>query len=142
MISPERPRTLAAARAKKAMLAGEKMQQDGGVKPRGTLAFDVKRTAFGDYDAAFIAAVQQRWYDLLESASIPHRAGKVMLEFRLSYDGRVTEMKVNDNEVGEVLSSICQRAVLDPAPFAKWPTDMRRMVGANFRDVTFTFYYQ
>ena len=102
----------------------------------------MKRTAFGDYDSAFIAAVQQRWYDLLESANIPHRAGKVLLEFRLSYDGRVTEMKVNDNEVGEVLSSICRRAVLDPAPFAKWPTDMRRMVGANFRDVTFTFYYQ
>jgi len=31
--------------------------------------------------------------------------------------------------------------VLDPAPYGVWPSDMRRMVGANFRDVTFTFYY-
>ena len=32
-------------------------------------------------------------------------------------------------------------AVLDPAPFDKWPREMRLMVGEDFRRITFTFYY-
>ncbi|HUR47787.1 MAG TPA: hypothetical protein VMZ27_18020 [Candidatus Saccharimonadales bacterium] len=136
----EKPRTLAAARAQK-NLVGEQMKQEGGSKLRGKLAFDVKATPFGSYDAQFIAMVQQRWFDLLESTQFGQRSGKVVLEFHLYYDGRITDMKVNGNEVGELLGLLCQRAILDPAPYAKWPDDMRRMVAANFREVTFTFYY-
>jgi hypothetical protein len=136
-----RPRTLAAARQAKGMIAGEKMRMDGGVNQRGRLSVDVKGTPFGAYDAAFIAAVQQRWYDLLDNSQVVQRSGKVVLQFRLIYDGRITDMRVNDNNVGELLGLLCQRAVLDPAPYAKWPSDMRRLIGENFREVTFTFYY-
>ena len=137
----DRPRTLAAARAAKGMLAGEKMRQDGGANQRGQLSVDVKGTPFGAYDAAFIAAVQQRWYDLIDSSQVVQRSGKVVLQFRLIYDGRITDMKVNDNNVGELLCLLCQRAVLDPAPYARWPSDMRRLIGETYREVTFTFYY-
>ena len=136
----ERVRTLAAARQQK-NLVGQKTLQDGGVKNRGKISLDVKGSPFGTYDAAFIAAVQQRWYDLLETTSV-QRSGKVVLEFRLNHDGRITAMQMSDNEVGEILGIICQRAVLDPAPFGKWPEDMRRMIGNTHREVTFTFYYQ
>jgi hypothetical protein len=137
----ERPRTLAAARQQKSMLAGEKMNQDAGTKERGKYALDVKETAFGSYDAALVAAVQQRWYDLLDTTQFAQRSGKVILEFRLYYDGRITDMKVDGNDVGEMLGLLCQRAILDPAPFAQWPSDMRRAIGKNYRDVMFTFYY-
>ena len=137
----DRPRTLAAARQQKAMLAGETMKQDGGVSRRGKYSLDVKQTPFGAYDAALIAAVQQRWYDLLDNARFAQRAGKVVLQFRLTYDGRITDMKVNENEVGEILGWLCQRAVMDPQPFAKWPSDMRRAVGRDYREVLFTFHY-
>jgi outer membrane biosynthesis protein TonB len=136
----EKPRTLAAARAQK-NLVGEPMKQSGGAKQRGKIAFDVKQTPFGSYDAAFIAAVQQRWFDLLDSTQFAQRSGKVVLEFKLMYDGRILDMKVNGNEVGELLGLLCQRAISDPAPFPQWPSDMRRMVGGNYREVTFTFYY-
>jgi len=140
-VQHEKPRTLAQARAQKNMLAGEKVQQDGGAKIRGRVAFDVKATPFGSYDAAFIAAVQQRWYDLLDTSHFAQKSGKVVLEFRLMYDGRITDMKMSDNDVGELLGLLCERAVLDPAPYAPWPSDMRRLVGHNYREVTFTFYY-
>ena len=141
VVVPERPRTLAAARQQRAMLAGDKMKQEGGVKQRGRVSLDVKATPFGAYDAEFIAAVQQRWYNLLESTPFAQRAGKVVLDFRLNYDGRITDMKAGDNDAGELLGLICQKAVLDPAPYRPWPSDMRRLVGANYREVTFTFYY-
>ncbi len=136
----ERPRTLAMARAQK-NLVGEKVKQDGGAKRRGQVSFDVKATPFGAYDAAFIAAVQERWYNLLDSTQFAQRSGKVVIEFRLTYDGRIIEMRVAGNEVGEMLGLLCQRAILDPAPYAPWPADMRRLIGGNYRDVTFTFYY-
>jgi hypothetical protein len=137
----ERPRTLAAARARDQTLAGRKMKQEGGVRRRGKVALDVKATPFGAYDAAFVRAVEQRWFSLLDTAPFVQRSGKVMLEFKLNADGRITDMKALNNEVGEILGLICQRAVMDPAPYAKWPSDMRRMIGASFREVTFTFYY-
>jgi hypothetical protein len=136
-----RPKTLAAARQENLSLAGNRTRQEGGTRQRGRVSLDVKATPFGTYDAAFIAAVQQRWYDLLDSTHFTQQAGKVVLEFRLTYDGRITDMRVNENEVGEMLSLLCQRAILDPAPFPRWPSDMWRMVGKNYREVLFTFYY-
>jgi len=70
-----------------------------------------------------------------------YRRGRVVLQFLLNYDGRITEMKVLENTVTETLSLLCQKAVLDPAPFDKWPREMRLMVGEDFRRITFTFYY-
>ena len=117
------------------------MKQEGGVRDRGQFALAVARTPFGSYDAALVAAVQQRWYDLLDNTQFAQHSGRVILEFRLYYDGRITDMKVDGNEVGEILGTLCQRAVLDPSPFAQWPSDMRRAIGKNYRDVMFTFFY-
>ena len=141
VVPKERPRTLAAARQQKGMLVGEKMKQDGGTNKRGRLAVDVTGTSFGSYDAALVAAVQQRWYDLLESQQFAQRSGKVILEFRLHSDGRISELRVDGNEVGEILGWICQRAIRDPSPFGQWPNDMLRTIGKNYREVQFTFYY-
>lgn len=145
--SPEpraRPRTIAAALAQKGILIGEKSKQEGGVKRRATMSsLDVKATPFGAYDAAIIAAIQQQWFHLLDQNDYTRgRTGRVVLDFRLMEDGRVTVMQVSDNDVGELLGLVCQRAVLDPAPYAPWPADMKRMLHSNYRDVRFTFYYE
>jgi outer membrane biosynthesis protein TonB len=138
-----RPRTLAEAEARQAAkIPGKKMKQDGGVKRRLDFSsLDAKATPFGAYDAAFIEAVSQRWYDLVDGRGFTvGQQGRVVVEFNLKYDGRITDMTVVDSSVGEVLSLFCQKAVLDPAPFAAWPSDMRRTLGDS-RAVRFTFYY-
>ena len=43
--------------------------------------------------------------------------------------------------VGDLFAYLCRDAIENAAPFGQWPSDMRRMVGANFREITFTFYY-
>jgi hypothetical protein len=63
------------------------------------------------------------------------------VEFNLTSDGRVTDLKVTENSVTDILALMCQRAVQDPAPFAPWPNDLRRLVGKEYREVRFTFYY-
>ena len=105
-------------------------------------SLDAKATPFGAYDAAFIEAVSQRWYDLLDSRNYAGEGiGKVVLRFHLRYDGTVSDMQVLGTSVDPILTYLCQQAVHDPAPYERWPSDMRRMVGADYREITFTFYY-
>ena len=137
----KRPTRMAQVRPQSTMLAGQRMRQEGGVKRRGHVSLDAKATPFGAYDAAIIASIQQRWYDILDEGGSSTRSGKVGVEFRLHYDGRITDLRVVDQDVGELLTLFCRRAISDPAPFAPWPTEMRQMVGRDYRDVRFTFYY-
>jgi len=140
-----RPRTLREAMARRHMdrIPGQKMKQDGGVAQRASVSMvDAKGTSFGAYDTAFIEAVSQRWYDLLDTIRYDgYKQGRVVLQFHLNFDGRITEMKVAESTVGEMLSLLCQKAVLDPAPFEKWPREMRLMVGSDSRPIQFTFFY-
>jgi hypothetical protein len=138
-----RPRTIKEALARKQATAtpGEAMKQEGGVRRRLDIAsLDAVATPFGAYDAALVQAVSQRWYSLLDQRYASDGRGKVVLQFVLHQDGRITDMRVADNSAGEVLGLICQKAVLDPAPFAAWPQEMRRILGEK-RNIQFTFYY-
>jgi outer membrane biosynthesis protein TonB len=140
-----KPRTVAEAKAllQNSQLSGEKMKQEGGVKrARITSSLDVRASPFGNYDAAIIAAVQNRWYDLLDRRQYARdRIGKVTLRFRLNSDGSITELEFVENTVDLALGLLCQSAIKDPSPYGRWPMDMRRIVGAEYREVTFTFYY-
>jgi hypothetical protein len=140
-----RPRTIkeALSRQHRSQLSGDKMKQEGSTQRlKLDPGFDVKATPFGQYDAEFIQAVQERWFNLLDNMSVDgYRPGRVVVRFHLNYDGRITDMKVLDNNVGEMLGLLCQKAVLDPAPYDKWPREMRLLVDKDYREITFTFYY-
>ena len=140
----QHPRTISKALGRQShQLPGQQMKQDGGVHRQALVpSLDVKATPFGAYDEAFIASVTQRWYDLLDSRQFAmDRTGKVTLRFHLNYDGSIADMEVLENTVGDVLGYVCQKAVTDPAPFSPWPGEMRRLIGENYREITFTFYY-
>jgi hypothetical protein len=144
-----RPRTVAEARAQAAAqgnssaLTGERMRQEGGVKRFAVeSSLDTKATAFGAYDAKFVQAVQQCWFALLQQQRYSlDRVGKVILEFRLTYDGRITDMKVVESDVGDIYTLICQLSITKPAPYERWPAEMRRVNNGDYRSVRFTFYY-
>jgi hypothetical protein len=138
-----RPRTLLDAKLQNEQRdRGARARLDGGTPLRARASYDVRATGFGAYDRAFVDAVSARWYHLLDNMSYDgYRQGKVVLQFVLNYDGRITEMKVVSNTVTESLSLLCQKAVLDPAPFERWPREMRLMVGEDSRRITFTFNY-
>ncbi len=138
-----KPRTIKEAMQRNPALAGQKTLQDGGVPRRSHLSMvDAKGSPFGDYDRSFIAAVEQRWFQLLDNNQyMLDRQGKVVLDFRLHYDGRISNLQTDANTVGEILGLLCQKAILDPAPFPKWPAAMRQAMREEYRDVKFTFHY-
>lgn len=141
-----RPRTLAQARQlqpQKSQIAGEKMKQEGGVRRQSLVpSMDTLGTPFGVYDAWFIAQVQQRWYYLLEENPGAYNwAGRVKVSFRLYYDGRVTDFKIDENNSGEMQGWLCQKAIIENVPYRQWPPDLRRLVNKDYRELRFTFYY-
>jgi hypothetical protein len=144
----ERPRTLAAARASNnvnphSALVGEKYRQEGGVERFSVQSsLDVRGSPFGNYDARFVAIVQQCWHELLDQQRYTFdRVGRVVLRFKLSFDGRIKDMETVESNVGEIFTLLCQMAVTKPAPYDKWPTEMRKMIREDFREVMFTFHY-
>jgi hypothetical protein len=46
-----------------------------------------------------------------------------------------------EQDVGEILSLYCRKAVADPAPFAPWPSEMRAAFQNDYRDIAVTFFY-
>jgi membrane protein involved in colicin uptake len=124
-------------------LPGQQLKQEGGVRrQRIWSSLDAKATPFGEYDRAVVEAVTQRWYDLLDSHRFAQdRKGRVTLQFKLKPDGSIVEMHSSENTVGQLLGYVCQEAIEEASPFAKWPEDMKKMIRANYREITFTFYY-
>ena len=137
-----RPRTLAQARAQQS-LVGEKMKQEGGAKRfRLQSTPDLLATPFGDYDARVIQAIQQRWFDILASMPTARNArGRVVLRFDMLSDGSILGLEIVEDSVGVIQSLVCQKAVSEPAPYGRWPDDMRRMIGKDRREVRFSFFY-
>ncbi len=135
---------LADARQQKGILVGEQMKQDGGVsRLHIESSLDVKASPFANYDQQFIYAVQQRWYALLDEHRYAlDRTGKVKLRFELRSDGTVAEMNQLESEVGDIWSLLCESAILSQAPYARWPETMRRLIGRDTREITFTFHYR
>jgi hypothetical protein len=123
-------------------LAGQKINQEGGVRRHLEIsAFDAKATPFGAYDRAFIEAVETRWFSLLDEQKYAYDGqGKVVLQFTLHFDGRITDMGMEENTAGFKWGLLCQQAVQDPAPFMRWPEEMRRLMG-NTRNIQITFFY-
>jgi outer membrane biosynthesis protein TonB len=136
----DRPRTLAEAMARSGM-SGEKSRQDGGVdRPNIATTLDTVRTSYGAYDARFIDAVRQHWYQLLGDRS--PGPGKVVVEFRMLPDGRIVDLKMLQSEVSELYGVFCEQALREPAPYGPWPLEMQRDFPQGYRDVTFTFIYE
>ncbi len=138
-----RPRTITEAKARQSLLAGEKMKQEGGVNRKGPVSLDVKGVPFGAYDEALIMAVQNRWFALLEERKFAGGArGKVVVKFNLHADGSVRIVEPHESTLDDaLLTALCVRAIRDPSPYEKWPSDMLRMLGTNMREMRFTFFY-
>lgn len=135
---PQRPSSLAEAR-RMAMITGEKMKQDGGIRKRASIeGLDAKASPFGDYDARLIAAIQDRWYKIIPTG---RDVGRVVITFNLWEDGNVTDIEVERSTVSSLHSLKCERAVREPAPYDAWPNKMREIIGDDHRFVRFTFHY-
>ena len=138
-----RPRTLKQAYQEMAnRVPSMTMKEEGGVRRHDKISsLDIQLTGFGDYDAQFFGAVRDNWMNELESQKFADdRIGKVVLIFNLNSNGQITEMRVAQTNVGELLAYVCEKAVLEGAPYAPWTEEMRLKLGES-RQLTLIFDY-
>ena len=111
---------------------------EGGVDRHGPVALNVIGMPQGAYSKKMFASIGRRWTMLLEQYYSDGAPGKVKLDFRLFPDGRVANLVVAQNTAGGILSSYCQKSVLDSAPFDPWPEELK-MLGGDHLDITVEF---
>lgn len=143
-----RPRTIAQARAQLPQatgIVGEKMKLEGGSRVQRVMSsFDTEGTIWGQYDAKFIAIIKSQWYQFLDQHPEAFNwAGRVVVKFRLNYDGRITDLQVIENSSGEMQGYGAQKAILRDfgQPYDPWPPSLRRSTAEDYRELRFTFYY-
>ena len=78
---------------------------------------------------------------MLNTQRMDTHAGTVELKFDLLADGSVAKMEMKANSAGPALGLYCQKAVVESAPFAPLPEDLKRLIGGDSREIIFTFYY-
>jgi len=108
---------------------------------RTAVAFDTRSSPFGSYDAKMIETIEKRWLELTPRIQMRGR-GEVVVEFKLNYDGGVTDVQVQPTRLLGIAVEICKQAILESAPFDPWPAEMRKLVGKPEREITFRFNYR
>jgi len=102
------------------------------------------------YDAKVCAKINDRWHTLMDGVASQtereaYSEGKLVLQFDIFWDGHVANVKVpentfdQENRLGRVIPATCLSAVLDAAPYEKWPEGYRQLVGTDHRSFQFTF---
>jgi hypothetical protein len=109
--------------------------------PPISFQFQSTKPSFINYDARFVSEITQKWYDLLDQTNVPQMTGVVVLKFRQSFNGVMDNIEVEKTTVDSQLVSVCKKALLANFPYQAWPDGMLKKVGANYRQLTFTFNY-
>jgi hypothetical protein len=96
---------------------------------------------FAAYDSRLVKSITNSWFSLLKPVEPKAKRGIIVLRFSLHSDGSVTDVKVTRNTTASSLESVCEKAVLDPAPYEHWMPEMLASEGKTYRTITFTFNY-
>jgi TonB family protein len=105
-------------------------------------------TPFNEYDKAMIDLISSNWYGIISQRvygkfeRYQPDIGKIVVRYRLNYDGFVTNVQVMASNMNRLYDQACVEAIKKSVPFSKWPPDMVKMFGTDYRDITFTFYYE
>ena len=94
---------------------------------------------FPDYDQALVKSIYDRWLQLLNAQPQPGAQGSVAVEFFLHANGSVSRIRRLPSDVTPRLEQLCERAILELAPFPKWPAPMLDEIGADFRLIRVSF---
>lgn len=94
---------------------------------------------FPDYDQSLVKSVYSRWQSLLKAQPVPAAQGHVAVEFELHEDGSVSRIRRLPSEITPRLEQLCERAILEEAPFPKWTPGMKTEIGSDTRLIRINF---
>lgn len=115
-----------------------KTQVDGGITNRGMNSVDANQTPRGVYAKQVKAAIGSRWYHFMKQHPDRYAIGSVKLRYSITRDGKIADVRVEDNTSNASFGLMCERCVRE-AELTPPPSDVvETMPGEKFED-TFTF---
>jgi len=112
-----------------------------GVIQIGRLAFDAKYSEFGEYWRRVAEIIEARWRNLVyNTRSIPHGGYRVVIEFSITRDGYITDVKTAYSSAGKLAETVSIDAIVGEAPFYDWTPEMIVKMGEK-AECAIHFYY-
>ena len=107
----------------------------------GRLAFNAQYSEFGEYWRRVAEIIERRWRNLVHTTkSIPDGGYKVVVQFAITRDGQVTDVKVGYSSGGKLAETVSVDAIVGEAPFFEWTPEMIVKMGEK-APCAIHFYY-
>jgi hypothetical protein len=107
--------------------------------------FSADRLRVDDVTRKYVDTLRERvinrWREAVKTISPSPVKGGVTLRFHLLPDGRVTTLNIVRTTGDSAFALVCKKAILDCAPFEKWPSEMLKASSADYKEITFEFNY-
>ncbi len=113
-----------------------------GVSRTGRISIDTRYSEFGAYWNRVLEAIERQWNNLVynNQRSIQFNGSEVTIEFLISRDGSVTNVRVVQSSVGRLPETLAIDAIRSPAPFPDWTPEMIAQMGTStVKRITFIY---
>ncbi|MEX0329920.1 MAG: energy transducer TonB [Puniceicoccaceae bacterium] len=106
----------------------------------GRLAFDAQYSEFGEYWRRVAEIIEARWRNLVYNTRAIPPGGRVVVQFSITRDGQVTDVKVAHTSAGKLADTISVDAIVGEAPYFEWTPEMIVKMGEK-APCAIHFYY-
>lgn len=107
----------------------------------GRLSFDSQYSEFGEYWRRVAEIIERRWRNLVyNTRSVPFGGYRVVVEFAITREGQVNDVKVSFSNAGKLAETISVDAIVGEAPFFDWTPEMIVKMGEQ-AEAAIHFYY-
>jgi hypothetical protein len=121
-------------------LPGPVKQQDAGVSQTGYIGVNANFSQFGEYMERMVEAVSQHWDNNCRLAAYSGSGSNVVVEFRLTRDGRIRDLKTKQSTASGLGEQLVKSAIEAGEPYGPWTEDMVQVLGDD-ETITFRFRY-
>jgi hypothetical protein len=112
-----------------------------GIK-KAVIGIDARWRDYGEYLNEMLEIIQRQWYKILKDSPVsPPHGSTVLINFRITSQGAVNILGIEDAGAGKQGVLSCQGAVTDPSPYRKWSDQMIAVMGDS-QEIKLQFYYQ
>jgi outer membrane biosynthesis protein TonB len=91
----------------------EKTKLAGSITNRGTSSVNAIGTPLGRYQKILFDAIGSRWYAYIEQRADLVSLGTARITFSINRGGKVTNLKVQENNSNEAFANVCLQSILD-----------------------------
>ena len=90
----------------------------------GRLAFDAQYSEFGEYWRRVAEVIEARWRNLVYNTRAIPPGGKVVVQFSITREGQITDVKVPLSSSGKLAETVSIDAIVGEAPYFEWTPEM------------------